>query len=339
MIRVYMLGLVATSLIATLVWTEPAQAPDYHIVARYPIGGDGGWDYVTIDTARHRVFIGRENRVMVVDEATGKLLSEIGGALKRVHGVALSYPTGHGFITSGGDSTVTMFDLATLEVLGTTTAADDADAILYDGPTGHVFTMNGDAHSSSVIDARTGKRIGTIPLGGKPEFGVSDGAGKLYANIADKNEVVEIDAKAQTVLRRWPVSPCDSPTGLAIDAARHHLFSGCRNKLMAISDASAGKLLTTIPIGGGVDANAYDAVTRLAFSSNGDGTLTVVREEPLGTFVVAQTVQTAASARTMALDPATHRIYTVAAKLGTPAPGQRRPPVVPGTFEMLVLSR
>jgi YVTN family beta-propeller protein len=339
MIRVYVLGLAVVSLIATVVWTEPVQAPEYHVVARYLLGGEGGWDYVTIDTARHRVFIGRENRVMVVDEPTGKLVGEIGGTLNRVHGVAFSYATGHGFITSGGDSTVTMFDLATLKVLGTTTAADDADAILYDGATGNLFTMNGDANSSSVIDAKTGKRIGTIALGGKPEFGVSDGAGKLYANIEDKNEVVEIDAKARKVVRRWPITPCESPTGLAIDAAHHHLFSGCRNRLMAISDAAAGKLMTTVPIGAGVDANAYDASMNLAFSSNGDGTLTVVGQEGSGKFVVAQTAQTAPSARTMALDPVTHRVYTVAAKFGTPAAGQRRPPVLPGSFEMLVLAR
>lgn len=316
-------------------------AVEYHVAARYPLGGEGGWDYVSIDTARHRVFIGRENRVMVVDEATGKLISEIGGKLNRVHGVAFSYATGRGFITSGGDSTVTMFDLSTLAVLGTTTAADDADAILFDKATGNVFTMNGDANSSSVIDAKTGKRTGTIPLGGKPEFGVSDGAGKLYANIEDKNEIVEVDARAQKVVRRWPLTGCKGPTGLAIDVAHRRLFSGCRgSKVMAISDAAAGKVLATVPIGPGVDANAYDPSSGLAFSSNGgDGTLTVVRQDEPGRFVVAQTVQTAPSARTMALDPMTHRIYTVAAKFGTPAPGQRRPPVMPGTFEMLVLER
>jgi DNA-binding beta-propeller fold protein YncE len=337
--RVFIAGFATASLMAIGAAAGYGQEPQYHVVARYPLGGDGGWDYVSIDTARHRVFIGRENRVMVVDEATGKLVGEIGGKLNRVHGVAFSYSTGHGFITSGGDSTVTMFDLATLDVLGSTTAADDADAILYDAATGNLFTMNGDAHSSSVIDAKTGKRVGTIPLGGKPEFGVSDGRGTLYANIEDRNEVVEIDAKARKVVRRWPIAPCESPTGLAIDAAHHHLFSGCRNKLMAISDAAAAKLMTTVPIGGGVDANAYDASTGFAFSSNGDGTLTVVREDGAGKFVVAQTAQTAPSARTMALDPMTHRIYTVAAKFGPPAAGQRRPPVLPGTFELLVLER
>jgi len=318
-----------------------SEPPPYHVAARYPLGGEGGWDYVAIDTARHRVFIGRENRVMVVDGATGKLVSEIGGKLNRVHGVAFSYATGHGFISSGGDSAVTMFDLATLAVLGTTTAADDADGILFDEATDHVFTMNGDANSSSVIDAKTGKRIGTIPLGGKPEFGVSDGSGKLYANIEDKNEIVEIDARAQRVVRRWPLAGCEGPTGLAIDVAHHRLFSGCRgNKVMAVSDASAGKVLTTMPIGPGVDANAYDPSSGLAFSSNGgDGTLTIVREDRPGHFVIAQTVQTAPSARTMALDPVTHRIYTVAAKFGTPVPGQRRPPVLPGTFEMLVVDK
>jgi len=189
---------------------------------------------------------------------------------------------------------------------------------------------------------RSGRRVATVALGGKPEFGVSAGDGKLYANLEDSSAVVEIDAAAMKVTRRWPLAPCKSPTGLAIDRVHHRLFSGCRNKLMAISDATAGKLITTVPIGEGVDANAFDPATQLAFASNSDGTLTIVHEDTPDRFTVVQTVQTMTGARTMGLDLRTHRVYTVSAKFG-PAPAEstaanprRRPPQVPGTFTLLV---
>jgi YVTN family beta-propeller protein len=236
-----------------------------------------------------------------------------------------------------------MFDLKTLKVLGKTKAAEDADAILYDPASKRVFTFNGDANSSSVIDPVTGKNVGTIPLGGKPEFGVSSLDGKLYANIEDSSVVVEIDPTALKVTRRWPLGACKSPTGLAMDRERHRLFSGCRNKLMAISDAATGKLITTVPIGEGVDANAFDPGTRLAFASCGDGTLTVVHEDSPAKFTVVQTVKTMAGARTMGLDPRDHKLYTVSARFGPPprdstaANPRRRPPILPGTFALLVL--
>jgi DNA-binding beta-propeller fold protein YncE len=320
------------------------QSAGYRIVQRFTIGGEGGWDYVIPDTASNRLFVGRQNRVMVIDESTGKLLGEIAG-LSAAHGVALDYTTGHGFATSGRDSTVVMFDLRSLNVLGRATAADDADAILYDPASKLVFTFNGDANSSSVIDPASGKRVGTIPLGGKPEYGVSAGDGKIYANIEDKSEVVEIDARAQRVTRRWSLAPCQSPTGLAIDVAHGRLFSGCGNRLMAISDATTGRLVKTLPIGAGVDATAYDAGTQNAFASNGDGTLTVIHEDSPSAFRVVETVQTMRGARTMALDPRSHRVYVVSAQFGpTPATAtadnpRRRPPIVPGSFTVLELSR
>jgi YVTN family beta-propeller protein len=305
-----------------------------------PVGGDGGWDYLTVDTAGHRLFVTRSDRVMVIDPRSGRVLGEIPG-LKRGHGVAFAYETGHGFATSGADSSVTMFDLKSLAVLAKGTAAVDADAVLYDPATQHIFTFNGDAGSSSVIDASTGQRIGSIPLGGKPEFGVSAGDGKLYANIEDSSQVVEIDARAMRVTRRWPIAPCESPTGLALDRAHHRLFSVCRNKLMAISDAVAGTLVTTVPIGGGVDAAAYDASTGNAFASNGEGSLTVVHEDAPDRYRVVATVPTMAGARTMALDPQTHHVFTVSAKFGpqpaaaTPDNPRRRPPVIPGSFTVI----
>ena len=290
----------------------PAQAPGYHIVNSFAVGGDGSWDYLAFDSVGDRVFIARQNRVMVVDPSTGKVLGEIPG-LVGAHGIAFANSTGRGFATSGRDSSVVMFDLKTLQVLGRIPAAVDADAILYDPATKHIFTMNGDAGSSSVIDPATGKNIGTIPLGGKPEFGVSAGNGKLYANITDKGEVVEIDAAAMKVIRRWSVAPCGSSTGLAIDLPHNRLFSVCRSRHLAISDIVAGKLVTTLPIGSGVDAAAFDPATQLIFASNGDGTLTVVHEDTPDKYTIVETVPTGSRAKTMTLDPATHKVYLGAA--------------------------
>lgn len=318
-------------------------AQSYHVVNTYTLGGDGGWDYLALDTVGHRLFIARSNRVMVVDPDNGKVLAEIPG-LKGAHGVAFAYEAGHGFATSGADSSVVMFDLKTLQVLGRTTAAPDADAILYDPATKRIFTFNGDSHNASVIDVATGQRIGSIELGAGPEFGVSAADGKLYVNLEDKGAVAEIDAAAMKVTRQWSLAPCQAPTGLAIDRAHHRLFSGCRNQMMAISDATTGKLITTVPIGQGVDACRFDPGTQLAFASNGDGTLTVVHEAAPDTFTVVANVATKRGARTMELDLKTHRVYTATADFGpTPAPTadrpRPRPSLVPGTFALLVLDR
>ena len=316
----------------------------YHVARRFAVGGDGGWDYLAVDTARHRLFVARSDRMMVLDEATGKLLGEIPG-LQRGHGVAFAYGAGHGFITSGADSSVVMFDLATLQVIRRTTAAVDADAVLFDPASTHVFTFNGDANSASVIDANLGSKIGDIPLGGKPEFGVTDGAGHIWVNLEDSAQVVEIDSRAARVVRRWSIAPCEEPSGLALDAVHHRLFSVCGNRRMAISDAQQGRLATTVTIGNGPDAAAYDSATGLAFSTNGEGTLTVVRRTAAGKYVVAQTVSTMRGARTMALDPVSHRLYTASARFGpvpaaaTPDNPRRRPPILPGTFTVLVLER
>ncbi|HEX6966852.1 MAG TPA: YncE family protein [Gemmatimonadaceae bacterium] len=323
----------------------PGHGAKYHVANRYTLGGDGGWDYVALDTASHRLFITRGDRAMVVDPANGKVLGEVTG-IDGAHGVAFDYASGHGFATSGRDSSVVMFDLKTLAVSGRSRAAADADAILFDPATKHVFTFNGDAQSSSVIDGATGRNIGTVDLGAKPEFGVSDGHGKVYVNLESTGEIAEIDAAAMKVTRTWSIAPCQSPTGLAIDVAHDRLFSGCRNRVMAISDAKAGKLVTTVPIGSGVDACRFDAATGDAFSSNGgDGTITVVHEDAPDHFTVVQTVPTMRSARTMELNPTTHALYTVGAKFG-PMPAQsagtprrRRPPMVPGSFTLLVLER
>jgi YVTN family beta-propeller protein len=288
--------------------TVSAQVLAYHVVNTYPLGGSGSWDYLAFDAQGHRIFIARSNRMMVVDASTGKLIGEIPG-LKGAHGVAFSYANNRGFATEGSGATVAMFDLKTLQVISRIPAAEDADGILFDPASKHIFTMNGDANSSSVIDPATGTRIGTIPLGGKPEFGVTAGDGKLYANITNTGEVVEIDAAAMKVIRRWPVAPCASSTGLSIDVAHKRLFSVCRNKFLAVSDIVAGKLVMTLPIGSGVDASEFDPATELVFASNGDGTMTVVHEDTPDKYTVVATVPTGTGAKTMTLDPQTHRVY------------------------------
>jgi DNA-binding beta-propeller fold protein YncE len=334
----------ALGLTVVLASALPAQKPHYHEIASYVLGGSGGWDYLVFDSVGHRLFIARQNRVMVVDPDRGTVLGEIPG-LNRAHGVALVHAVRRGFATSGADSAVTMFDLETLEVLGKITAAADDDAILYDPASRRVFTFNGDAGSSTVIDPASGTRVGTIELGGKPEFGVSAGDGKLYVNIEDKGEVAEIDARAMRVTRRWSIVPCESPTGLAVDRAHHRLFSVCRSKVMAISDAANGKLLTTVPIGGGVDGAAFDPGTGDAFSSNGDGTMTVVHEDSPSQFRVVETVPTMPGARTMTIDPRTHRLYLATARFGpaptatAASPPRRRPPMIPDSFTLLVFGR
>src|SRR3954453_1366506 len=248
-----------TVTLAALMQTAPAPGP-YKITHTYTLGGDGGWDYIVPDPPSHRVFIGRTDRVMVVDETSGTVIGTVTG-VNGAHGTAIVPAAGRGFATSGNDGSVVMFDLKSFQTLGKIPAAEDADAIIYDPASNRVFTFNGDAHSSTVIDPKTGTRVGTVDLGGKPEYGASAGDGKVYANLTDTNEVVEIDAKAAKVTRRWPTAPCKNPVSMAIDTAHHRLFSGCRSGVMAVSDYQAGKVVATVPIGAGVDGAGYDPAT------------------------------------------------------------------------------
>jgi DNA-binding beta-propeller fold protein YncE len=274
---------------------------------------------------------------MVVDE-DGTLLGEVTG-IQGAHGTAVAAGTGHGFATSGNDQSVVMFDLKTFKVLGRIPAAEDADAIVYDSASNRVFTLNGDAHSSTVIEPKEGKLITNIPLGGKPEYGVSAGDGKVYANLTDISEVVEIDAKAATVARRWSTAPCKQPVSMAIDTAHHRLFSGCRSGMMAISDYQAGKVVATVPIGTGVDGAGYDAASGNAFASNANGILTVIHQDTPDTYHVLENVETPQGSRNMGLDPTNHKVFLVSAKFG-PAPGGRgRAPVLPGTFSLMVIEK
>jgi DNA-binding beta-propeller fold protein YncE len=275
---------------------------------------------------------------MVIDEDTGKLLGEVTG-IKGAHGTAIAEGTGHGFATSGDDQSVVMFDLKTYKSLGRIPAAEDADAILYDKPSNRVFTLNGDAHSSTVIDPVAGALITNIPLGGKPEYGASAGDGKVYANLTDTSEVVEIDAKKATVVRRWSTAGCKQPVAMAIDTAHHRLFSGCRSGVMSVSDYQAGKVVATVPIGTGVDGAGYDPASANAFASNADGTLTVIHQDTPDQYHVAESVATPAGSRNMGFDPTNQRLFVVSAKFGPVPPGGRRGPVLPGSFTLMTIEK
>jgi DNA-binding beta-propeller fold protein YncE len=322
----------ATSLLAQ-------SSSSYRVTHTYTLGGDGRWDYLVPDPPNHRLFIARQDRVMVVDEDSGTLLGEVTG-VDGAHGTALAETTGHGFATSGNDQSVLMFDLKTFKALGRIPAAEDADAIIYDSASNRVFTFNGDAHSSTVIDPREGKLITNIPLGGKPEYGVSAGDGKVYANLTDTSEVVEIDAKTATVARRWSTAPCKQPVSMAIDTVQHRLFSGCRSGVMAVSDYQAGKVVATMPIGAGVDGAGFDAASGDAFASNADGTLTVIHQDSPNQYHVTQNVMTPQGSRNMGLDPTNHRVFMISAKFGpAPAGGRGRAPVLPGSFTLMLIER
>jgi DNA-binding beta-propeller fold protein YncE len=329
-------------LAASLVAVAPLLAQSagtYRITHRYVLGGDGGWDYIVPDPPNHRVFIGRQNRVMVVDADQGTLLGEVTG-IKGAHGTAVAPATGHGFATSGNDQSVVMFDLKTFKELARIPAAEDADAIIYDAPSNRVFTFNGDAHSSTVIDPAAGTRITNLALGGKPEYGASAGDGKVYANLTDTSEVVEIDAKSATATRRWSTAPCKQPVPMAIDTEHHRLFSGCRSGVTAVSDYQAGRVVATVPIGAGTDGAGYDAAAADAFASNADGTLTVIHQDDPDHYRVTETVQTAPASRNMGLDPTNHRLFIVAAQFGpAPAGGRGRGAVLPASFTLLVIEK
>lgn len=326
-------------LAAALAPALAAQPGSYAVTHTFPVGGDGGWDYVVPDPPQHRLFIGRQNRVMVVDEVTGKLIGEVTG-IDGAHGTAIVAHTGHGFATSGNDGAIVMFDLNTFKTLGRTPAAPDADAIVYDPASDRVFSLNGDAHSSTVVDPATGALVANIPLGGKPEYGAATGDGKVYANITDNNEVVEIDAKALNVTRRWVTAPCAQPVAMAIDPAHRRLFSGCRSGVLAVSDIDAGKVVATAPIGAGVDGVAFDPASGDVFAANADGTLTVIHQDTPDTYRVAQTLQTGDNGKNMGLDPTRHEVFVATATMGPrPSGGRGRAPVVPGTFKILVIER
>ncbi len=316
----------------------------YEVVQKVAIGGEGGWDYLTVDSAARRLYVSRSTRVMVFDADTLALVGEIPDTAG-VHGVALAPDLGRGFTSNGRASSITIFDLKTLKQLEEVkVTGENPDAILYDGTSKQVFAFNGRSANVTVVDGATGRVNATVALGGKPEFAVTDLQDRVYVNIEDKSEVVVLTARKPAVLQRWPLVPCEEPSGMAIDRQHGRLFVGCSNRMMAVVDTATGSVVATVPIGGGVDANAFDPARSLAFSSNGDGTLTVARQDSPDRYTVAQTVQTQRGARTMALDEKTHRIFLATADFGPPpSPTAEqphpRPSLVPGSFTLLVVDR
>jgi DNA-binding beta-propeller fold protein YncE len=324
--------------------TSGAESSGYHRIKTIKLGGGEGWDCPTFDTASRRLYVSRATHVVVLDAANDTVVGDIPDT-PGVHAIALAPELNRGFTTNGHAANVTIFDLKTLAVVGHTSTGEGPDTIVYDPASHRVFTMNGRGHTATAIDAASGDVAGTIELGGKPEFAVADGKGRVYVNLEDTSEVVAFDPATLKVVHRWPMAPCEEPSGLAIDRAHRRLFAGCHNRMMAVLDADTGKVIATLPIGEGVDGTAFDPATQFAFSSNGgDGTLTVVHEDSAERFSVVEDVSTQKGARTLALDETRHDVYLVAADFGAvppPTAQQPRPraPVVPGSVVVLVYGR
>ncbi len=337
------LGTAAATILAAPSSIHAQAAPGYHVIHRINTGGEGGWDYVTADPDGNRLFLSRGTHAMVIDLGRDSVVGDIPNTAG-IHGVALAPELNRGFTSNGRDSSVTIFDYKTLAPIAVVKIPGrNPDAILYDPGTKRVFTFNGGTSNATAIDATNGTVVGTVDLGGKPETAVSDG-GKVYANIEDKSEIAVFDPKTLAVLARWPLAPCEEPSGLAIDRVHQRLFAGCGNKTMAVVDMRTGKVVATPAVGSGVDAAGFDPGTQLAFTSNGEGTITVVHEDTPDKYTVVETVPTQRGARTMAVNPKTHRLYTVTAEFGpAPAPTADRPrprsPMIPGTFVVLELDR
>ncbi len=301
-----------------------APASPYYVAKTYPLGGTGGWDYVTFDSAADRLFIARDNRVMVVDPHSGKILREIPG-IKHAHGVAFVRDLHRAYVTNGHGDDVSVIDLDTLATVGHIDVdGKNPDAVIYDKASGHVLAMNGDSNSIGVIDPKLGKELTTIPLIGNPEFAASDGNGNVYVNLEDKGELAHIDTRTNTVLQNWPLAPCEGPTGLALDQAHHRLFSVCANGWLIVTNATNGHQVAKIAVGKDPDAVAYDATTGMIFSPSRTGVLNVIHQIDADHYRAIATVPTMKSVRTLALDEANHTVYLVGAKVaerGKPVSG------------------
>ncbi len=325
----------------SLLSVAAAQSPSgYHLLHQTVVGGEGGWDYLKADPEMGRLYLSHGSQVEVLDLKTHAKIGVLPNT-PGVHGIAVAPKLNRGYTTNGRTNTATQFDLQTLKALKNVPTGEKPDAILYDAFSGRVFVFNNEGASATVLDAATGDAVGTLPLGGAPEAAVTDDHGTLFVNLEDKNEVVAFDARALKVLHRWPLTGGEEPTGLAFDATHHRLFSVCHNKLMLVLDSQNGKILATLPIGGGVDGAVFDEASQSALSSNGEGTMTVVREEAPGRFAVVQTVSTERGARTMTLDPQSHHVFLTTAQYGPPpaAGTNTRPSVLPGTFRVLEYGR
>jgi len=333
--RILISFLATVQLLSPRILSAQQASPAYsgfHLAARLPLGDAEGWDYLAFEPRSRLVYISHEHDVLVVDPARGRIIDTIKNT-PGVHGIAFAPQLGRGFISDGDDSSVTIFALGTRRILGRVTTGGDPDAIVFDSVSGRVFTMNADGKSTTAIDAATGEVVGTIKLGGGPEFAVTDGRGHLFVNIETTSELVEIDTHSLTIEHRWPVSPCATPSALSMDRVRRRLFLGCRNHVLAVVDADAGRVLQTFAIGDHVDASVFDADHRLVLVSNGDGTMNVLGERSGDSLVMLDTVRTQAGAKTMTFDPSTHDVFLVTAKRVQRLGAKRAN--TPGTFTLL----
>jgi len=337
-----LLGLGACALLMACSIPSGSAACPYHLLKEIPVGGEGGWDYLSVDEGARRLYVSHATKVVVIDIDTNTVVGEIADT-PGIHGVALAPELKRGFTSNGRENKAGIIDLTTLKTLAKVETGANPDAMLFEPGHKEVYMFNGRGQSATVFEAESGKVVATIPFGGKPEFAVADPkAGRVYANIEDKNEVVALDTATHAVVARWPIAPGEEASGLAIDLAHHRLFLGCGGtKLMVMMDSTTGKVVASVPIDPGVDATAFDPGTQLAFSSNGSGTVTIAREETPDKLTVIQTLVTERSARTMALDPKTHRIYLASAKFepqpeavaGAP---RQRPKMIPESMKILV---
>ncbi len=341
--KAFLAGLLAILLSAAAGCAHVEQSVHgYEVVGKYFVGGAGGWDYVSIDEQRHHLFVGRSDRVQVIDTGTGSVVGEL--AIGGVHGVAVARELGLGFTSNGRSDSVTVFDLNTFAVVDTVkVTGKNPDAILYEPVSHLVLTFNGGSANVTAIDAASRKVVGTIAVSGKPEFAASDERGRVFVNIEDKNTIAVIDPASFTVAKYWPLTGCDEPTGLAIDPAGARLFSVCHNQKMVVIDSKTGAVVGSLPIGASVDGVVFDPAYDVAISANGDGTATIVRKDRAGRYEVAGNVATQRSARTIALDSSTHRLYLPAASfMPAPAPTAEqprpRPAMVEDSFVILVLA-
>ncbi len=331
------------TLLLLLLATFALADDSYKVINTYKLGGDGGWDYLNLDSSSRRLYISRATHVIVMEADSGKVIGDIPDT-PGVHGIALAPELGRGFISNGREGTVTIFDLKTMKMISKVKAGENPDAILYDPASKRVFAFNGRSHDATAIDGASGNVAGTIKLEGKPEFAVSDEKGMIFVNIEDKSQIDAIDPAKLEVKSTWPLAPCQEPSGLAIDRKNHRLFAGCDNKMMAVIDTKSGKVIATPAIGDGVDANGFDPGTDLAFASCGEGVLTVVHEDSPDKFTVVGNVPTKQGARTMALDEKTHNVYVVTADFGPPPaattdnPHPRRT-ILPDSFVVMVLGK
>jgi DNA-binding beta-propeller fold protein YncE len=333
--------LCSLAFVTTATLSSRADAP-YHFIKEISVGGEGGWDYLTMDSAAHRLYLSHGNVAVVLDTETDKVIGQIDDT-QGIHGVAVAPKLGRGFTSNGRENKVSIFDLTTFKTLSKVETGANPDWIMFEPTQNEVYTFNGRGKSSTVIAADTGKVVATIALGGKPETAMADATlGRIYNNIEDTNEVVAIDMKSHDVVARWPIAPNKSASGMAIDLAHKRLFLGCGDSnTMAMMDYTTGKIVASVPIGAGVDACSFDPGTQLAFSSSGgSGTVTIAHVDGPDKLTVVQTLTTEKRARTMTIDPATHKIYLTSAKFvtasGASPTTKSRPAMIPGTFRVLV---